>query len=194
MSSTTPTRRDPGQGTGADWARDADQHGLAADRTSSSPSRAFWATLQPGQLLAVLRPPRPPPRRDAEVTKPTATANPTSATDEDRAPITREDTIQSQKISMSRRSSCRGDLHLPLRHPSRPHRHLDRLHHARRRPFHQPDRSAPALTNRGILASALRRPFGSRRGRALIHWQAMKLWLKRSSSTAAPRTREDTSR
>lgn len=35
-----------------------------------------------------------------------------------------------------------------------------------------------ALTNRSILASSLRRPFGSRRVLALIHWQALKLWWK----------------
>ena len=34
------------------------------------------------------------------------------------------------------------------------------------------------LTNRGILAACLRRPFGSRRVLALIHWQALKLWWK----------------
>jgi DUF1365 family protein len=34
------------------------------------------------------------------------------------------------------------------------------------------------LTNRAILASCLRRPFGSRRVLALIHWQALKLWWK----------------
>lgn len=34
------------------------------------------------------------------------------------------------------------------------------------------------LTNRGILRSALRRPFGARRVLALIHWQAIKLWWK----------------
>lgn len=34
------------------------------------------------------------------------------------------------------------------------------------------------LTNRAILRSALRRPFGSRRVLALIHWQALKLWWK----------------
>lgn len=34
------------------------------------------------------------------------------------------------------------------------------------------------LTNRGILLSMLRRPFGSRRVLALIHWQALKLWWK----------------
>jgi len=35
------------------------------------------------------------------------------------------------------------------------------------------------LTNRAILRAALLRPLGSRRVLALIHWQALKLWLKR---------------
>ncbi|MDP5347936.1 MAG: DUF1365 domain-containing protein [Paracoccaceae bacterium] len=34
------------------------------------------------------------------------------------------------------------------------------------------------LTNTGILRATLRRPFGSRRVLALIHWQAVKLWWK----------------
>jgi len=34
------------------------------------------------------------------------------------------------------------------------------------------------LTDGAILAAALRRPFGSRRVLALIHWQALKLWWK----------------
>ncbi|MAC78009.1 MAG: cyclopropane-fatty-acyl-phospholipid synthase [Rhodobacteraceae bacterium] len=34
------------------------------------------------------------------------------------------------------------------------------------------------LTNGGILRAALRRPMGSRRVLALIHWQALKLWWK----------------
>lgn len=38
-------------------------------------------------------------------------------------------------------------------------------------------RRAP-LTNRSILRSLLRRPFGARRVLALIHWQALKLWWK----------------
>jgi hypothetical protein len=35
-----------------------------------------------------------------------------------------------------------------------------------------------ALSNRGLLAAMLRRPLGSRRVLALIHWQAIKLWWK----------------
>ena len=34
------------------------------------------------------------------------------------------------------------------------------------------------LTNGGLLRAGLRRPFGSRRVLALIHWQALKLWWK----------------
>jgi uncharacterized protein len=34
------------------------------------------------------------------------------------------------------------------------------------------------LTNRAILSTLLRRPFGTRRVLALIHWQALKLWWK----------------
>ena len=36
------------------------------------------------------------------------------------------------------------------------------------------------LSNRSILGAILRRPFGSRRVLALIHWQALKLWIKRA--------------
>jgi DUF1365 family protein len=41
------------------------------------------------------------------------------------------------------------------------------------------------LTNMGVLAACLRRPFGSRRVLALIHWQAVKLWWK--GATYRPR-------
>jgi uncharacterized protein len=50
------------------------------------------------------------------------------------------------------------------------------------------------LTNRRILTSCLRRPFGSRRVLALIHWQALKLWVKgaRFRSRPAPPSAEVT--
>lgn len=43
------------------------------------------------------------------------------------------------------------------------------------------------LTNGAILRSALRRPFGSRRVLALIHWQALKLWLKGAGFRPRPK-------
>ncbi|MFN2305467.1 MAG: DUF1365 domain-containing protein [Paracoccaceae bacterium] len=42
------------------------------------------------------------------------------------------------------------------------------------------------LTNAGILKAALRRPFGSRRVMALIHWQAVKLWWKGATFRSQP--------
>jgi DUF1365 family protein len=42
------------------------------------------------------------------------------------------------------------------------------------------------LTNRAILGACLRRPFGSRRVLALIHWQALRLWLKRAGFFTRP--------
>ncbi len=42
------------------------------------------------------------------------------------------------------------------------------------------------LTNGSILRALLRRPFGSRRVLALIHWQAIKLWWKRAPFRSRP--------
>jgi DUF1365 family protein len=43
-----------------------------------------------------------------------------------------------------------------------------------------------ALTNRSILRALLRRPLGARRVLALIHWQALKLWIKRAVFRSRP--------
>ena len=43
------------------------------------------------------------------------------------------------------------------------------------------------LTNLAILAAGLRRPFGSRRVLALIHWQALKLWWKGIGFSSPPK-------
>lgn len=42
------------------------------------------------------------------------------------------------------------------------------------------------LTNWSILRAAVRRPFGSRRVLALIHWQAIKLWWKGATFRSRP--------
>ncbi len=42
------------------------------------------------------------------------------------------------------------------------------------------------LTSRAILGAMLRRPFGSRRVLALIHWQALRLWLKGAPFRSRP--------
>lgn len=43
------------------------------------------------------------------------------------------------------------------------------------------------LSNLGILGMMLRRPFGSRRVLALIHWQALKLWWKGVTFRSPPK-------
>ena len=42
------------------------------------------------------------------------------------------------------------------------------------------------LSNRAIMLACLRRPFGSRRVLALIHWQALKLWAKGARYRSPP--------
>jgi len=42
------------------------------------------------------------------------------------------------------------------------------------------------LTAKGLLRACLRRPFGSRRVLALIHWQAVKLWWKGATFRSRP--------
>jgi len=42
------------------------------------------------------------------------------------------------------------------------------------------------LDLRGMAGALLRRPFGSRRVLALIHWQALKLWWKGATFRARP--------
>ncbi|MEL6682251.1 MAG: DUF1365 domain-containing protein [Pseudomonadota bacterium] len=42
------------------------------------------------------------------------------------------------------------------------------------------------MTNMSILRSVFRRPFGSRRVLALIHWQALKLWFKGATFRSQP--------
>lgn len=51
------------------------------------------------------------------------------------------------------------------------------------------------LSNRAILLSCLRRPLGARRVLALIHWQALKLWIKGALYRGRPQPpQEDVSR
>lgn len=43
------------------------------------------------------------------------------------------------------------------------------------------------LTTTGLVRASLRRPFGSRRVLALIHWQALKLWFKGARFRSRPK-------
>jgi uncharacterized protein len=171
----------PGQGTGAAWARAVLQgHNLAADRLLllAQPRLlghvfnpvSFWLAYDHvGHLRAVI----------AEVTNTYGDRHSYLCHREDRAPITREDTITAQKIfhvspfqpvagTYTFRFDIRTDrIGIWIDYTTPGGGLFTNLIGPRQ-----------ALTNRGILASALRRPFGSRRVLALIHWQAVKLWWK----------------
>lgn len=47
------------------------------------------------------------------------------------------------------------------------------------------------ISNASIIKAALRRPFGSRRVLALIHWQAIKLWWKGATFRSQPKPPAD---
>lgn len=47
------------------------------------------------------------------------------------------------------------------------------------------------ITNGAIIKAALSRPFGSRRVLALIHWQALKLWIKGATFRSQPQPPAD---
>lgn len=179
----------PGQGRGAPWAREVlARHQLPADRLLllAQPRLlghvfnpvSFWLAYDhQEQLRAVI----------AEVTNTYGDRHSYLCHRPDRAPITPQDTIRAEKIfHVSPFQPVAGtyDFRFDLR-PDRIGIWID---------YTTPGGGVftnligprQPLTNAGIIASALRRPFGSRRVLALIHWQALKLWLKRVRFNSRP--------
>jgi uncharacterized protein len=172
----------PGQGRGAPWAREVlADHGLAADRLLllAQPRLlghvfnpvSFWLSYDHlGHLRAVI----------AEVSNTYGDRHSYLCHREDRAPITREDTITAQKIfHVSPFQPVDGTY--AFRFDIRPDRIGVWIDYTTAGGGLFTNLIGPRLrlTNAGVLASAFRRPFGSRRVPALIHWQALKLWLKK---------------
>lgn len=179
----------PGKGTGVQWAREVLQdHGLFADRILllAQPRLlghvfnpvSFWLAYDHlGHLRAVI----------AEVTNTYGDRHSYLCHREDHAPITREDRILVRKVlhvspfqpvagSYEFRFDIRSDrIGIWIDYTTADGGLVTNLIGPR-----------VPLTNLGILASALRRPFGSRRVLALIHWQALKLWLKRVKFNPRP--------
>jgi uncharacterized protein len=179
----------PGQGRGAPWARDIlAQHRLPADRLLllAQPRLlghvfnpvSFWLAYDHlGHLRAVI----------AEVSNTYGDRHSYLCHRQDRAPITREDTISAQKIfHVSPFQPVAGTY--AFRFDIRPDRIGIWIDYTTSGGGLFTNLIGPRtpLTNAGILASALRRPFGSRRVLALIHWQALKLWLKRARFNHRP--------
>lgn len=172
----------PGQGKGAAWAREVlARHQLPADRLLllAQPRLlghvfnpvSFWLAHDAhGHLRAVI----------AEVTNTYGDRHSYLCHRSDRAPITPQDTIRAEKIfHVSPFQPVAGayDFRFDLR-PDRIGIWIDYTTTGGG-VFTNLIGPRQPLTNAGIIASALRRPFGSRRVLALIHWQALKLWLKR---------------
>jgi DUF1365 family protein len=188
----------PGQGRGVEWAREVlAAHGLAADRLLllAQPRLlghvfnpvSFWLAYDHlGHLRAAI----------AEVTNTYGDRHSYLCHRDDRAPITREDTITAQKIfHVSPFQPVDGSY--AFRFDIRPDRIGIWIDYTTATGGLFTNLIGPRepLTSRGILASALRRPFGSRRVLALIHWQALKLALKRVKFNTRPRPPgEDVSR
>jgi DUF1365 family protein len=179
----------PGQGRGAPWAREVlAAHGLDFDRVLllAQPRLlghvfnpvAFWLAYDRlGHLRAVI----------AEVTNTYGDRHSYLCRREDGAPITREDRITAQKIfhvSPFQPVAGRYDFRFDIR-PDRVAIWIDYTT-AEGGLYTNLIGPRQALTAWGILASALRRPFGSRRVLALIHWQALKLWWKRARFNDRP--------
>ena len=180
----------PGQGRGAPWAREVlAAHGLPAPAKLQLLAQprilghvfnpvSFWLAFDAeDRLTAVI----------AEVTNTYGDRHSYLCAREDHGPITPEDRLTATKIfhvspfqpiegSYRFRFDIRPDrvgiwIDLTL-----PHGGLSTNLIGPRRP----------LTTLGILAASLRRPLGSRRVLALIHWQALKLWWKGVPFRARP--------
>jgi DUF1365 family protein len=179
----------PGQGTGIAWAREVlTQNNLAADRILllAQPRLlghvfnpvSFWLSYDHrGHLRAVI----------AEVTNTYGDRHSYLCHRLDRAPITREDTIQALKIfHVSPFQPVAGTY--TFRFDIRPDRIGIWIDYTTPGGGLFTNLIGPRqqLTNTGILASTFRRPFGSRRVLALIHWQALKLWLKKAKFNHRP--------
>ena len=173
----------PGQGRGSVWVREVlAAHGVGGDHRILllAQPRVFGHVFNPvsfwlcydhlGNLRTAI----------AEVSNTYGDRHSYLCHREDRAPITREDTILAQKIfhvspfqpvagSYAFRFDIRSDrIGIWIDYTTATGGLFTNLTGPRE-----------VLTTAGILATCLRRPFGSRRVLALIHWQALRLALKR---------------
>ncbi len=188
----------PGQGRGTAWVRDVlAEHGLSGDHRIMLLAQprvmghvfnpvSFWLCYDHlGHLRTAI----------AEVSNTYGDRHSYLCHRDDRAPITREDTIRSAKIfHVSPFQPVEGSY--AFRFDIKPDRigiWIDFTTQSGGLFTNLIGPRAP-LTNAGILATCLRRPFGSRRVLALIHWQALKLAWRRVTFRGRPTPpREDIS-
>ena len=178
----------PGKGRGVLWVREVlAAHGLAAERVllMAQPRVlghvfnpvSFWLCYQGEALVAVI----------SEVTNTYGDRHSYLCHREDKGPITREDTLTATKIFyVSPFQPVEGGYR--FRFDIRPERVGVWIDYSNGTGGLFTNLIGPRvpLTNGAILWAALRRPFGSRRVLALIHWQALKLALKGVSFRRRP--------
>lgn len=180
----------PGAGQGAAWARDVlEAHQVRADGQLLLLAQprvlghvfnpvSFWLAHDAnGRLVAVI----------AEVTNTFGDRHSYLCVKPDRSAITREDKLAAQKIFhvspfqpveggyVFRFDITEDRIGIWIDYSAGQGGLIATLCGTRR-----------PLTNASILRFALRRPFGARRVLALIHWQALKLWLKGAQYRARP--------
>jgi DUF1365 family protein len=171
----------PGQGRGVRWVREVlAEHGLPGAQQVLLLAQprvlghvfnpvSFWLCHDSAGLRVVI----------AEVTNTFGDRHSYLCHRDDLAPIGREDTLVARKIfHVSPFQPIAGEYR--FRFDLRADRIGIWIDHSNGEGGVYTNLTGPRrpLTNRGILRACLRRPFGSRRVLALIHWQALKLALK----------------
>jgi hypothetical protein len=181
----------PRLGRGAPWAREVlAAHGLdeadgqillmAQPRVLGHVFNpvSFWLCYdRTGALRAVI----------AEVTNTFGDRHSYLAHREDRQPIARDDVLEAAKIfHVSPFQPVEGGYR--FRFDIRPDKVGIWIDYARGNGGLIATLTGPRvpLTGGGLLMALLRRPFGSRRVLALIHWQAVKLWWKGATFRSRP--------
>jgi DUF1365 family protein len=179
----------PKQGRGSGWVRDVlAQHNLPQPtriRLLAQPRLlghvfnpvAFWLCEDAQGLRAFI----------AEVTNTYGDRHSYLCHRADFAPITAEDHLTAQKIfhvSPFQTISGGYTFRIDLR-PDRLNIVIDFTTGAEGLIATLTGRLKP-LTNASIVKALIRRPFGSRRVLALIHWQALKLWVKGAAFRSRP--------
>lgn len=173
----------PGKGRGTAWVREVlAAHGFPAPARIELIAQprvlghvfnpvSFWLAYDiMGHLRAVI----------SEVTNTYGERHSYLACHEDMRPISREDTLEARKIFyVSPFQPIEGSYR--FRFDIRPERigiWIDYSDGKGGGLFTNLIGPRVALSNAAILRACLRRPFGSRRVLALIHWQAARLWWK----------------
>lgn len=179
----------PGQGRGASWLRAVlAAHGLPAPSQVLLLAQprllghvfnpvSFWLAIGAAGLYAVV----------AEVTNTYGDRHSYLCHRPDHGPITAEDHLTAEKIfHVSPFQAVSGGY--GFRFDIRPDRLNIVITYAAGEDGLIATLTGPLgpLTSAGILKSLIRRPFGSRRVLALIHWQALKLWLKGAAFRPRP--------